>query len=130
MIRGTLLLLLLAVVSGNSSHAKPSSCEADKRLFGKWRTAVRETQLGRGYDEIEYLCNCTSRHRMILIDAKMTLRNRGTFSTSSDLLTESVDTRKVISRFWFDGEVLVQKEMPEWGNDIFKFTRVKKYSCS
>jgi hypothetical protein len=124
-----LVSVALLVSSCAASLRVPPNCILDERLAGKWVTGIRDTQTGRGYDEVEYLCDCRSRSRMVLIDAKMTLKDKGTFTAREGHLAETVDGRVTNYHYSFEGEVLVVVEDPDTGTDTFHYKRLTSHKC-
>jgi hypothetical protein len=108
---------------------RPGSCALDKRLVGTWRTSVRDTQLGRGYDEIEFRCDCTFRAKMTLIDADLTLRSEGSFRAIDGVLELRASEKTTIVDYEFQDGKLIERERPEGGTDIFEYAAINTGSC-
>jgi len=122
----------LVIVGCTPMSSVPTNrpCGADGRLIGKWRTDVRLTQLGRGYHEVEYRCDCTFKLRMTFLDSHIDMGEPiGRFKTTGDQLIWHVDNRTGTDRFWFEGNQLVEREGPETGTDTFRYKKVGEISC-
>lgn len=123
------VFIFLACPSG-SKVARNRPCGADGRIIGKWKTDVRQTQLGRGYHEVEYLCDCTFKLRGTLLDANIDMgETTGNFTTAGDQVTWHVGNRVGTDRFWFEQNQLVEHEGPDNGTDTFRYNKVASISC-
>ena len=124
-----LIPVLLFASSCGAYRQVPPHCILDERLAGSWKTGIRQTQMGRGYDEVEYRCDCSTRARMVLIDAKMTMKDKGTFTAKDGALAESVNGRTTNYHYSFEDDTLVVVEDPDTGTDTFHFRRLSSLRC-
>jgi hypothetical protein len=123
------IVVMLFASSCGASRQVPPHCILDGRLTGKWMTGIRQTQMGRAYDEVEYRCDCSTRGQMVLIDAKMTVKDKGTFNAKDGGLAESVNGQTTNYRYSFDDDMLVVVEDPDTGTDTFRFRRLSSLKC-
>jgi hypothetical protein len=115
------------VLSSCAVHSP--ACVTDARIMGTWRTAVRDTQMGRGFYEIEFSCDCTFKARMTLIDAKMKLSSQGTFTAKDGVLEMKAPEKTTTMGYELRAGKLIEHERPENGSDEFEYTRIKSRSC-